>query len=265
MNKRLLALFFAVLLCVASVVTVFAEPDVPRVVDEAMLLTDSEKESLLTQLDEISERQQFDVAVVTVYSLNGATPRDYADDYFDYNNFGYGSTRDGVVLLVSMEERDWYISTRGYGITAFTDAGIDYIGEQIVDDLGNGYYYDAFNTFAEISDEFVTQARNGSPYDVKNLPKDKFSFFSSLLISLVIGLVVALIVCLVLALQLKSVHRQSAASNYVKPGSMHITNSREFFLYRNVNRQKKAQESSGGSSVHRSSSGASHGGGGGKF
>lgn len=267
MNKRIFALICAVLLCVISVISAFAEPNVPRLVDDAMLLEDYEAEDLLEQLDEISERQQFDVAIVTVQSLDGATSQAYADDYFDYNNFGYGSTRDGVLLLLSMEERDWYISTSGYGITAFTDAGISYIGEQIVSDFSSEFYYYGFQTFAELCDDFITQANNGAPYDVDNMPEAEFSFFGTLIIALGIGLVVAAIVCLVFALQLKSVHSQSAASNYVKPGSMHVTDSREFFLYRTVDRREKPKEntSSGGSSVHTSSSGRTHGGGGGKF
>ena len=94
-----------------------------RVVDMADLLSDSEESSLLFKLDEISERQQFDVVVVTVGSLDGKTPTAYADDFYDYNGYGFGAEYDGVLLLVSMEERDWRISTCGYGITALTDAG----------------------------------------------------------------------------------------------------------------------------------------------
>ena len=41
----------------------------PRLTDEADLLTDAEEEELLTKLDEISERQQCDVVVATVNSL----------------------------------------------------------------------------------------------------------------------------------------------------------------------------------------------------
>ena len=266
MNKRLVALFFAVLICVASVIPAFAQPVVPRMVDDAALLTETEVSDLNAKLDEISERQQLDVAIVTVDSLDGATPQNYADDYFDYNGFGFGDTRDGVVLLLSMEERDWYISTSGYGITAFTDAGIEYIGEQIITDLGDGFYYDAFNTFAELCDDFVTQANAGEPYDVNNLPKESFAFIAALFIGVVIGAVVGGIVCLIFALQLKSVHRESAASNYIKQGSMHVTDSREYFLYSKTDRERKPEpSSSGGSSTHTSSSGRSHGGGGGKF
>ena len=268
MNKRLIALLFAVLICVASIAPAFAQPAVPRVVDDAALMLESDVSKLNEKLDEISERQQFDVAIVTVNSLDGATSMSYADDYFDYNGFGYGDTRDGVVFLLSMEERDWYISTSGFGITAFTDAGIDYIGEQVVPYLSDELYYDAFVMFADYCDDFITQAKNDTPYDVDNMPKEPFAFIAALFIGIVIGAVVAGITCLVFALQLKSVHRESAASNYIKQGSMRVTDSREYFLYSKTDRERKPEPSSssgGGSSTHTSSSGRTHGGGGGKF
>ena len=40
-----------------------------------------------TELDEISEKQQCDVVVVTENSLDGKSAQDYADDFFDYNGY----------------------------------------------------------------------------------------------------------------------------------------------------------------------------------
>ncbi len=88
----------------------------------------------------------------------------------------------------------------------------------------------------------------------------------ALVIALVAGLIIAAIYNANLKGQLKSVQAQRAAADYVKQNSMNITESRDFFLYRKVNRtEKSSSSSSGGSSTHRSSSGATHGGGGGKF
>lgn len=265
MNKRIFALLIAVLLCIVSVAPVFATSEQSRVVDNADVLTDSEEADLVLVLDEISERQQFNVSVAVVDTLDGYTIQEYADDFYDYYGYGNGSNYDGCVLLVAMEEREWYISTSGFGITALTDYGIDYIGEQIIGDLGNGYYYDAFVTYAELCDEFVTQAYNGTPFDVDTAPKGSFNFFKSLLISVLIGAVVALIATLIMKGQLKSVRFKSEASDYEKAGSMVVTDSREYFLYSNVTRVKKAENNSGGSSTHTSSSGRTHGGGGGSF
>lgn len=264
MKRRLLSLFL--ILCLLGAVCVSAaESHPPRVVDDADLLTFEQERELTEKLDAISQRQEVDVAVITVESLDGKSPMAYADDYFDYNGYGMGPDDDGILLLVAMESRDWWITTHGFGITALTDAGIDYIGEQIVGDLGNGYYADAFSIFADHCDDFLTQAKNGMPYDNGHMPKEPFDAGGTLMSSLIVGLVVAVIVIAVFRGQLKSVKGQRAASAYVVGGSLDVTETGELFLYRNIHRTKRETSSSGGSSTHTSSSGRSHGGGGGKF
>lgn len=242
-----------------------------RVVDMAELLSDSDKTALLSKLDEISERQKLDIVVLTVNTLDGKTPRDYADDFYDYNGYGFGENKDGILLLVSMEDRDWWISTTGYGITALTDAGIEYISEKFLSDLSDGDYAQAFTTYAELCDQFITQAKTGEPYDIGNMPKEPFNVAWNILVAFVIGLVVAFVVTNIMKKQLKTVQLKSEANNYVKSNSMIVTENRDLFLYNQVSRRARPKEtdnssgSSGGSSTHTSSSGSSHGGGGGKF
>ena len=242
-----------------------------RVVDMAELLSDSDKTALLSRLDEISERQKLDIVVLTVNTLDGKTPRDYADDFYDYNGYGFGENKDGILLLVSMEDRDWWISTTGYGITALTDAGIEYISEKFLSDLSDGDYAQAFTTYAELCDQFITQAKTGEPYDIGNMPKEPFNVAWNILVAFVIGLVVAFVVTNIMKKQLKTVQLKSEANNYVKSNSMIVTENRDLFLYNQVSRRARPKEtdnrsgSSGGSSTHTSSSGSSHGGGGGKF
>lgn len=255
--KKLFAIILLLLLCLTVVTPVFAEA--LRLVDQADLLTDWQEESLCEQLDAISVKHGLDVVVVTADTLNGQSPRDYADDFFDYN----GYSNDGILLLVSMEDRDWWISTAGYGITAFTDAGIEYLGDRFVPSLSDGDYAEAFDIYADVCDEFLTQAKNGNPYDVHNLPREPFHPLKNLVICLVIGLVLALIITGVMKGQLKTVRAKFGAEDYVKPGSLNVTHRQDLFLYRNVHRTPKPKD--GGSSTHRSSSGRSHGGGGGKF
>ena len=259
MKKRFFTAIFALVLCLCMAIPALAEAATPRLVDDADLLTAAEEAMLLSKLDEISQRQSMDVVVITANTLGGKSPMEYADDFYDTH--GYGA--DGVLLLVSMEERDWWISTIGYGITAFTDAGIEYLGEQFTPSLSDEYYAEAFDIFAQKCDEFITQARTGDPYDTHNLPKEPFDVVFNLIIALVIGFVVSLIATGIMRSKLKSVRSQDAAADYVRPGSMHVTHSRDFFLYRQVHRTPRPKD--GGSSTHRSSSGQTHGGGGGKF
>lgn len=264
--KRWITCLFALCLCVTLTMPAFADATLPRLVDDADLLSNREEAAVLADLDEISERQQVDVVVVTVDSLDGKSPMMFADDFYDDNGYGFGASYDGVLLLVSMEDSDWYVSTCGYAITAITDAGLDYMSDQFVPFLSDGDFAEAFSTYARLCDEFITQAKTGEPFDVGNLPKEPFSVFGTLLLALVIGLVVALIVTGVMKGQLKTVRPQPAAANYMKGGSLQITESRDLFLYRNVTRTAKPKNTgSGGSGTHVSSAGRVHGGGGGKF
>lgn len=237
-----------------------------RVVDNANLLAEDEKQALANKLNEISERQQLDIVVVTVNSLEGKTPQEYADDYYDYNGYGFGENNDGCLLLISLEDRDWHISTTGYGITAFTDAGIEYIGKQLVDDMGDGKWSKAFTRFADLADDFVTQAKSGTPYDTGNLPKNVGSIIKSILVSLAIGLIAAFFLTDKISKKYtKAVRQKADAKDYLVNGSLQVTGSYESFSHTSVSRTPIPKESSSGSSTHTSSSGTTHGGGGGKF
>ena len=258
--KKICIMLLAVLLCVTMVTPVCAELLGYRVVDQAELLNVRELLSLSNELDALRGKYGVDVVVVTAETLEGKSPRDYADDFYDGNSY----CSDGILLLVSMEDRDWCISTSGSCIVSFTDAGIEYIGDQFLTDLSNGDYAAAFERFAQLCDEFLSQSESGDPYDYHNLPKAPFKLLKNLIISIAIGLVLALIVTGVMKSKLKTVRAQQGAGDYVKPGSLNVTHRQDLFLYRNVHRTPKPKDS-GGSSTHRSSSGSSHGGGGGKF
>ncbi|MGP1612904.1 MAG: TPM domain-containing protein [Catonella sp.] len=246
---------------------VYAEDRLPRLQDEADVLTEEEETNLLKKLDEISNRQQIDVAILTM--KNQADKSDitaYADDYFDYNGFGFGSDGDGLVLVMDYGSRVWAISTKGKAITIFTDAGQKYITDKIMPYLSDGDSYKGFETYAELCDKYIEKAKEGKPYDVDNLPKERNIFF--IIAGAVIpALLLAAIICGRLTSQLKTVAEQYQADNYVLKGSFNVTDAQDLFLYKNVVKTKieKSSSSSGGSSTHTSSSGSTHGGSSGSF
>ena len=254
----------------------------PRVVDRVGLLSVEQEAALTLKLDEISQRQQFDVVVVTVYSLGGKSAMAYADDFFDYNGYGFGENHDGILLLVSMERRDWWISTTGYGITAFTDAGLEYISDCVVPKLSKGQYAKAFEVFAEKCDGFISQARTGEPYDVGNMPKEPFRIGLCLLISAFIGMFAAGCVIWTMQRQLQTVNLKTDARDYSRAVTPRLTTNTETYLYSTMSSRPRVKlnldeysgsrsyggfggASGGGSTTHRSSSGRTHGGRGGKF
>lgn len=247
--------------------TIPGERLLPRVSDYAGLLDQYEEETLEETLDEISERQGVDVAVLTINDLPDGYDSivEYADDVYDYCGFGFGEERDGCMLVISMAERDWYISTCGYGITALTDFGIEYIGDQMIDSgLSDGYYYSAFDCYARLCDDFITYAREGQPFN-----RDSISYETNWGMIAFLSLIVAVIAGFagsgIMLSKMKTVRFQKSAANYVKKDSMKLNVSRDTYLYSSVARTVIETESSSGSSTHTSSSGTTHGGGGGKF
>ena len=129
-NRRIL-LLCTLLVCLVSMLMIrfsaAAEENVipetrqlPRLVDRADLLSELEEEELEARLDEISERDQVDVVVVTVNSLEGKTAQAYAEDYFIDHGYGQGENGDGILFLLDMGDRNWAIATHGYAIEVFT-------------------------------------------------------------------------------------------------------------------------------------------------
>ncbi len=248
----------------------YYDDTIPRVVDNADLLTDSEEEALSDTIDNIISEYDFDVVILTEDTLGGESRMSYADDYYDYGGYGIGDNYDGILLLIDMENRQWWISTCGYGITVFTDYGIEKMGEIMSYDLGEDDFYSAFELFLSTTEEYIVQANNGEAYDIYNMYEtDDDKFFGNVInvgIALLIALIIALIVVLVFKSQLKSVKFEHAARVYEVQNSFRVTRSNDVYLYKNVSKRRKPESSGGGgSSTHTSSSGRSHGGGGGSF
>ena len=249
MKKTMKVLLLVLSVLVLTVLpTMAAENEPARLVDQADLLTENEEETVRSKLDEVSKAYGCDLVVVTASDLGGKSPMAYADDFYDQN----GYTESGVLLLISMEDRDWWISTCGDCISYFSDAAIEEIGEEMLSDLSAGTYWRAFLVFAEQCNYYIDGGVNGFP----------FPFGRNLIICLVVGFVVAFIATSAMKAQLKSV-RQQNAGDYVKKGSMQLTDSGDYYMYRKVTRTPIPKNNS--SSTHSSSSGRSHGGGGGKF
>lgn len=266
MKKKLILLICALL---ALSLGALAE-SLLLVVDDANLLASDEIAALEARAREISEAQGMDVVIWTIDETDGQEIRYQAADFYDYSGYGQGEDHDGVMLMISMAERNWFILTTGSGIRAFTDYGIQWIGSDIRPALSDGDYAGAFERFLSDVEQFILQAQAGEPYDVDNEP-DSGSLLESLLVALAIiaaiSLVITLIVMHVLKGQLHSARPQASANSYVREGSVRMGAPLDLFLYQTQTRRKieKSDSNSGGSSTFTSSSGTEHGGGGGSF
>lgn len=273
MKKRFNLLLLILLLVSFIPLSVYGEDDEQllgksRMMDSAGILTEEQTVELRKKLDKISKKQNFDIIIATVDSLDMVhTAAKYADILYDSFSFGMGNNNDGILFLISMEERDWAISTSGFGITAFTDAGQKYMVDNFVEYLSEGNYYKAFDKFADLSDDFITQAKTGRPYDGANLPKKPMSPIW-ILVSILGGAVVGFVSTGIMKSSLKSVSKQKVASKYIVSTDMSSFANKDLYLYSRVTKREKPKERrpvSTGSTTRRSASGRRHGGSSGKF
>lgn len=291
--KKMMITLAALLMCGFLMIPTLAAEVEPknRVVDDAGLLSQMEAEELQAHFSYLSDLHQFEIVVVTVDSTEGKSMVEFADDYYDYGGYGYGADYDGALLLVNMEASEWYVSTCGSGIDVINDEVLDAMSYEFVPYMSDGDFYSAFYEFAnqcdaylagcgmpdeEWDDENIIAESDTAMSDVIIVKKtpDIVGLLGKLAICLVIGLVAAFIPMSRLKKQMRTVAMKAEASDYVKPGSKHITKSRDAFLYSNVTRTPRPKDNDSGGSgggmsfgggVHIGSSGRSHGGGGGRF
>lgn len=279
MKRKIFSLLLSILIFTGLALNASAVSDLPLVVDNAGLLSQQEETALEGKALSLGTEYGMDVVILTVNRLDGKRPQNYADDYYDGQ--GYGDS--GILFLLAMEEREWYISTCGDAIYALTDYGIQELGDTIVPYLSGGEYYEGFDAYLDALPHYLGAYQDGAPVD--GYADDSGDYYHgdretvvhyeqkrspNFLLSLVLGVVIAAVAVLIMRASMNTKRMQHSASDYIKPGSFHLRTHQDMFLYSNVSKVRRQQNNNGGhggggSSVHTSSSGRSHGGGGGKF
>lgn len=172
-------IFCSVFLNLKTIEKSFADGDMEYTVDSAKVLTTEELESLKSKLAQISDENNIDVGVVTVDYLDGKSAQEFANDLFEQNKFGKGENRDGILLLVATEDREWAMSTHGSAKEAFNEEGLDYLSGEFLPYLSDDDFYSAFENFADNAQELGTMYVAGDPYgegeyvDDENYPVDE--------------------------------------------------------------------------------------------
>ena len=252
--KRLISIAVAVLLLALLVIPVSAA-ETPEycVYDGEMLLTDEEYWTLEDYAQEISDLRQCAVYFVSVEDY-----RDYGDgDIFNVarqifldNDFGMGEEKDGVMLILSMADRDYSLIVHGFGETALTDYGREYICEHFLDDFADDDWFHGVYDYLSYTNDLLSQAREGKIYD-------RYNWITGGVLwvwSLILGVVISLIVCTIQrAMMRKKVHEQTTALDYVR-GDVHITRKRDVYSHTTEVRRKIEKKDSGSSGSHSHSS-----------
>lgn len=253
-----------------------------RVYDQADVLTNSEEEKLRELIAEAEAEIQCDLVLVTInqpveklseeeiaeygYRHNNWDDNmmDMADDFYDYNDYGYNEPGgDGALLL-----DNWYdgqagswLSTCGEVYERFGMNEINYVLDEVYFALEDGKgEYEAYKAYIEGMVRLMKRESN----DVVVYGSGSGYLLGAILIPIVVAVGFILV-------NMKSKEGQvtTNASTYVDNGRTKINISQDRFIRKSVSTrviQTDSGSRSGGGGgrggSHRSSSGRSHGGGG---
>lgn len=237
-----------------------------RVFDYADVLTPAEEERLTEQIAKREEQIGCDIVIVTIdmsvlelygYGYNTDSNwmramRDFADDFYDENGFGYNRVHgDGALLLDNWYEgeKGSWLSTCGRVLERYSDSMIDSLLDDVYDRVETSPYK-AYSAYIE---------------DIyRDMSRGKINI--NPLIVLAVSSVVALIY-IASHMKTKEGEKTTGATTYVENGSVQFTVMRDELINKHVTSVVYSSSSgsgghSGGGGRHTSRSGVSHGGGG---
>lgn len=209
-----------------------------HVTDDADILTDEEDLALEEQAQAIEDQYGFGVYMVIVDDYraftNGGTFDAAMAIYKEYS-LGVGDGKDGLLLLLSMNDRDYNLITYGdYGNYAFNDDGRIMLTDFFLDDFANDAWYDGFADFLEGAVMYLDAAAAGTPYSSGDVPMTADDALGALGMYiagiLLLPLVIALLVIKVMDGKMKSVAAATQASAYVS-GNLNLTGKIDRFSH----------------------------------
>ncbi|MCL2271191.1 MAG: TPM domain-containing protein [Treponema sp.] len=234
-----------------------------RIADNANLLSAGEERNLLNLLNAISSKYKFDLVIVTENNIGNSMPRDYADDFFDYNGYGFGADRDGCLFLQVIGTRDIWTSTSGRGIDILNETALNKVLSDAAKYLKAGNTYKAYHSFLVNWEEFLFLEAKGRRY---NIIQQWHLVIMSMAWAL--ALAIGFIIVQTWKSGMNTALSQTQAAAYAVAGSLVFNVKKDIFLYSTVTKTERQNDnlsSGGGGRMHTGSSGRSHGGGGRRY
>ncbi len=243
-KKVIVSLLFALCLLLGMTAAAYADAQIDYVSDYAGLLSDAQRRDLNDRAAEIADEYNFGVFVVVVNDyksyVNGSIA-DFSENVFHRYGLGRGQKEEGVLLAMSMNDRDYDIYAHGdFGNYAFTDYGKDQLANSFLDDFRRNDWAGGFRDFIRTSGDMLEKARNGQPVDTwipDQAETGPRMTLGKLLVSLGVGCLTGGATVSGMKRQMKTAVRQSGAANYVAQGGVRLSNKRDDFVNRSVTRQ----------------------------
>lgn len=232
---------FAVLLamlCLLMCLTVSVSAEGTQYIYEetGALLTEEEILSLEQFCAETAEIYGCGIYVLTLndYTKYHSDPYEAAEVIYRNKGFGVGENKNGILLMLSMSERDYALVCYGdIGNSVFTDSMQDYIEDAFLEPLAVNDWYGGLATYVyccaralesfdgNIGEAYPGYYENGEYYVDMGL---RLQYVYRLYAPIIIGisLVIALVVCLIMKSRMKTAKIASRAEGYIPMGGVDL-------------------------------------------
>ena len=226
--------------------------DMKYIFDNSDLLTFDEWEKLEARAADISQRHGCGVYVAFVddFTEYGYGNDVYKTTYQLYhaNELGMGENRDGIIILLSMAERDYAMFVYGtYAETAFNSYGQEKLEKAFLGNFKEDDWYGGVSNYLSTCDEYLTRADAGKP--VRESPALLIA------IAVVASCLLSGAICLFLKRSMKTVHQKVEANEYVAPSGLQMSKQYDRYTHTTEVRSKISSSDDSSSSGTSSCSG----------
>ena len=233
--KRIGCMMIALMLLLSLFAASVSAQELDFVTDAAQLLTDQQWEKLETMCMKTAEEYGCGVYIITMDEC-GEDPYDMAQRMYHEYDLGIGRERNGVLLLIGIEDRGAGLFIYGEDAAyAIDEYGALLLEEEYLPYLQEDEWYSALYTYVQTGREYLQVAEEGTPV--------RKGDGSTYLIAIGISFAVALIVCLILKAGMKNVHIKQEAGTYIA-GGLNLTARSDRFTHRTETRTKIETKSS---------------------
>jgi len=265
-THRLLVLLLAALMIFTA--AAFAQPQLDSITDSIGILSDSEELTLENKAQAVGSEYSFGIYAIIVQDwrsyVSASNIKSAAGKIYDDYELGYGERKDGLLLLLSMNDREYAIITgSSFSERIFNDSSLTRVEDRFLDDFKVNDWAGGLKDYIsgaekELASRYASAVETQGKIDTGAiLYAGGRSPAVNLLIVLGIPMLIAAIVCGIFAAGMKNARIATDAGNYLDRHSLHFTIRSDRFTHttRNVTKIERNNTRSGGGGGHSGHSG----------
>ncbi len=205
--------------------------------DAADILSTEEESMLTEKAAQLSAEHEVEFYIMTVSDYNLIAENYYIEDtmtqFYADNGLGYGAEKDGVMLVLSMDDRDYtYFRYGDKAHSLITESLMDSVEAEFLSHFGDDDWYGGFDAYLKETEYQIKYGWLG--------PLLSFTPF------LLLGFVMATVMANSFRKKLKSVQKQTAQA-YISHGETNIHIQEDVYTHTTTTRTRISKGGSGGS------------------